>query len=157
MDDHCIFIYKKINSFFYKMECLLCNSQFLSVNPGKKDVWHHKVDENNPYFLDLFEPDTIDSVCCTCNVKFDTCRKKNITFPYHYSKKQSGGRLQRARDLPFSILKRGVITYYCVNFDQPKDFYDFHSSDMVMFFWIMFTWHLILEITCISFRGILKL
>ena len=52
-------------------------------------------------------------------------------FLYHYSKKQSGGRLQRARDLPLNILKRGAITYYSVNFDQHKDFYDFHSRDMV--------------------------
>ena len=52
-------------------------------------------------------------------------------FLYHYSKKQSGGRLQRARDLLLNILKRGAITYYSVNFDQHNDFYDFYSSDMV--------------------------
>ena len=48
-------------------------------------------------------------------------------------KKQSGGRLQRARDLPLNILKRGTITFYSVNFDQYKDFYDFHSSDIIVF------------------------
>ena len=115
------------------MECLLCNFQFLSVNPGKNHyVCHHKVDENNPYFLDLFEPDTIDSVCHICNVKFETCRmKQNHMFIYHYSEKQSGGRLQRACDLPLNILKRGAITYCSVNFDNHKDSYDFHSSNMI--------------------------
>ena len=57
-------------------------------------------------------------------------KEKYHMFLHHYSKKQSGGRLQRARDLSFNILKRGVITYYSVNFSQHKDFYDFHSSDM---------------------------
>ena len=86
-------------------------------------VRFHKVDDKNLYFLDLFEPDNIDNVCRICNVKFDTFRKKkNHMFLYHYSQKQSGGRLQKARDLPLNILKRGAIIYYSVNFDQHKDF-----------------------------------
>ena len=57
--------------------------------------------------------------------------KKNHLFLFHYSKKQSGGRLQRAHDLLLNVLKRGAITHYSVNFNQHKDFYDFYSSNMV--------------------------
>ena len=106
------------------MECLLCYFHFNDVNSGKNHyVRFHKFDDKNLYFLDLFEPDNIDNVCRICNVKFDTFRKKkNHMFLYHYSQKQSGGRLQKARDLPLNILKRGAIIYYSVNFDQHKDF-----------------------------------
>ena len=45
-----------------------------------------------------------------------------------------GGARQRANDLPLNILKRGQITYYSVNFDQHKDYYDFHSTDIVDIF-----------------------
>ena len=115
------------------MECLFCGFQFNNVNLGKHHyVCFHKVDENNLYFLDLFEPDTIECVCRICNIKLDTCRKKkNYMFLYHYSTKQSGGRLPRAHDLPLNILKRGTITIYSVKFYQYKDFYHFHSSDMI--------------------------
>lgn len=115
------------------MECLLCNFEFSSVVNGKNHyASYHKVDENNMYFLDLFEPNTIDGVCRICNVKFDTYRmKKNHMFFYHYSKQSGSSRLQRSSDLPLNILKRGAITYYSVNYDQHKGFYDFHSSDMV--------------------------
>ena len=113
LDNVYSFIRKKFffrNCFFSlkKMECLLCDFQFNKVNLRKNHyVCFHKVDENSLYFLDLFEPDTIDCVCGICNVKFDTCRKKkNHMFLCHYSTKQSGGRLQRACDLPLNILKR---------------------------------------------------
>ena len=29
------------------------------------------------------------------------------------------------QQLPVNVLKRGPITYYSINFDQHKDFYDF--------------------------------
>ena len=32
---------------------------------------------------------------------------------------------------PLNVLKRGLITYYSVNFRQHNAHYDFHSSDMV--------------------------
>ena len=114
------------------MECLLCNFKFWSVDIGKKHyIDYHEVDESSPYFLDLFEPDTVEKACLVCSVKFSTCRlKKNYMFLYHYGK-QSGGSRQRLTDLPLNILKRGQITYYSVNFDQHKDYYDFHSTDMI--------------------------
>ena len=48
---------------------------------------------------------------------------------YHYN--QRGGARQRGNDIPLNILKRVQITYYSVNFDQQKDYFDFHSTDMV--------------------------
>ena len=111
------------------MQCLLCNFKFSSVNIGKKHyIDYHEVDESSPYFLDLFEPDAVEKACLICSVKSSTCRlKKNHMFLYHYGK-QSGGSRQRLTDLPLNILKRGQIT---VNFDQHKDYYDFHSTDMI--------------------------
>ena len=51
-------------------------------------------------------------------------------FLYHYN--QSGGaRRQGANDLSLTISRRGQITYYSVNIDQHKDYFDFHSTDMV--------------------------
>ena len=98
LDNVYSFIRKKIvflNCLFLKMECLLCDFQFNSFNLGKNHyLCFHKVAKNNLYFLDLFEPDTVNCVCRICNVKFDMCRKKkNGMFLYHYSTKQSGGRL----------------------------------------------------------------
>ena len=55
-------------------------------------------------------------------------------FLYHYNQQQMGGARQRANDLPLNILKRGQITYYSDNFDQHKDYYDFHSTDIVDIF-----------------------
>ena len=53
-------------------------------------------------------------------------------FLFHYN--QIGSARQIANDLPLNISKRGQITYYSVNFDQHKDYYDFHSTDMVDIF-----------------------
>ena len=53
-------------------------------------------------------------------------------FLFHYN--QIGSARQIANDLPLNISKRGQITYYSVNFDQHKDYYYFHSTDMVDIF-----------------------
>ena len=51
-------------------------------------------------------------------------------FLFHYgTKQQIGG--ARISDLPLNIVKRGPITYYSINFNQHKIFYDFFSSDLV--------------------------
>ena len=116
------------------MECLLCDFKFSTIDGAKiHHVVLHGVDENNPYFLDLFEPNTLEKKCLKCRVKFDTCRmKRNHMFLFHYNK--IGGARQIANDLPLKISKRGQITYYSVNFDQHKDYYDFYSTDMVDIF-----------------------
>ena len=118
------------------MDCLLCDFKFSRIDWVKRHyVDFDGVNENNPYFLDLFQPDTLEKKCLKCRVKFDTCRmKKNHMFLYHYNQQQMGGARQTANDVSLNILKRGQITYYSVNFDQHKDCYDFHSTDKVDIF-----------------------
>ena len=114
------------------MECLLCHLRSLDVSEMKKHyVDFHAVDENNRYFLELFQPDTLNRKCAKCSVVFPTCiKKKNHMFLYDYN--QRGGTRQTANDdLPLNIFKGGQITYYSVNFDQHKDYFDFHRTDMV--------------------------
>ena len=84
-------------------------------------------------FLELFQRDTLNRKCVKCSAMFLTCRmKKNQMFFYYYN--QRGGARQRANDdLPLNIFRRRQITYYSVNFDQHKDYLDFHSTDMIDF------------------------
>ena len=51
-------------------------------------------------------------------------------FLFHYGKHQQlgGNRDPRNSTLPINVLKRGPITYYSINFNQHKNFYDFFSS-----------------------------
>ena len=42
-----------------------------------------------------------------------------------------GGRRPELSSLPLNVLKRGRITYYSINFEQHKNFYDFFNSSMV--------------------------
>ena len=55
--------------------------------------------------------------------------KKNM-FLFHYGKHQQlgGNRDPRNSTLPINVLKRGPTTYYSINFNQHKNFYDFFSS-----------------------------
>ena len=118
------------------MECILCHLSFSVVSELKKHyVEFHGVEQSNSHFLDLFMPDTLDRKCKKCCLMLNSNRmKKNHMFLYHYNQQQMGGARQRANDLPLNILKRGQITYYSVNFDQHKDYYDFHSTDIVDIF-----------------------
>ena len=53
-------------------------------------------------------------------------------FLYHYGKHQQiGGAASRTSTLPINVSKRGKITYYSINFDQHKNFYDFFTSDII--------------------------
>ena len=54
-------------------------------------------------------------------------------FLFHYGKhKQMGGnRTQRTSTLPISVLNRGPITHYSINFTQHKKYYDFFRSGIV--------------------------
>ena len=86
---------------------------------------YHSIDEDDIFFKDLFLPDTVDK----------TCRK---TFKNRRSKKKhmfffimESGRRPELSTLPLNVLKRGSITYYSINFEQHKNFYDFFNSSMV--------------------------
>ena len=54
-------------------------------------------------------------------------------FLFHYGKHQQmgGNRGPRTSALPINVLKRGPITYYSINFNQHKKFYNFFSSGIV--------------------------
>ena len=112
------------------MECLLC--YFRSGVPELKDHYknYHSIDPSNVHFLSLFKPDYLeDDKCFECSLRFTTTRnKKNNMFLVHYN--QKGGAKANA-DLPLNVLQRGPITYYSINFNQHKNFYDFCNGDMV--------------------------
>ena len=115
------------------MECLVCDFKFSKDDNGKKHyIEYHGVNDQNAYFLDLFEPDTLERKRSHYRANFRACRmKKNHMFLYHYDRLRMGGAGQRALGLPLNISKRGQITYYSVNFEQHKDYLDFYSSDMI--------------------------
>ena len=95
---------------------------------------YHFINNEDIYFKDLFLPDTIDKTCRICNVIFKSPRsKKEHMFLFHYGKhRQIGGnRAQRTSTLPISVLNRGPITHYSINFMQHKNFYDLFSSGIV--------------------------
>ena len=112
------------------MECTLCHLKFSVISELKKHyVDFHGVDDSNPYFLQLFQLDTLDRKCTKCSVVFGSSRmKKNHMFLYHYN--HTGG-AKRLNELPLNVLRRAQIVYYSVNFDQHKNYYDFFSTDMI--------------------------
>ena len=61
------------------MECTLCHLRFSVISELKKHyVDFHDVDDSNPYFLELFQPDTLDrkcKKCCVVLVVFDSQKK----------------------------------------------------------------------------------
>ena len=117
--------------FLEKMKCLLCELNCSTEKIIKKHyVDYHQIKENNPFFKDLFLPDTLEKKCKFCYVIFKTCRQKKIhMFFFHYSKKEQFG--GRQSTLPINILKCGPFTYYTINFNQHKNFYDFFTSEIV--------------------------
>ena len=49
------------NLFFVEIECLLCDLKCTTVKIMKKHYMdYHTVDENNPHFIELFKPDTVE-------------------------------------------------------------------------------------------------
>ena len=52
-------------------------------------------------------------------------------FLFHYGERQMGGRRPGLSALPQNVLTRGPLTYYSINFEQHKNFYDFFNSSMV--------------------------
>ena len=49
-------------------------------------------------------------------------------FLFHYNQSE-GSRMNQ--QLPLNVLKRGPITYFSVNFNQHKDFYNFFEESIV--------------------------
>ena len=56
-----------------KMKCLLCELNCSTEKIIKKHyVDYHQIKENNPFFKDLFLPDTLEKKCKFCDVIFKT-------------------------------------------------------------------------------------
>ena len=113
------------------MECLLCHfrSDVLKLKEYYQD--YHLIDPKDEKILNLFKPDYFeDDKCIECSIVFSNSRKKkNHMFLKHYKQQISGSK--NNVNAPLSILRRDIITYYSVNFDQHKSFYNFYSSDMI--------------------------
>ena len=46
-------------------------------------IWHHSINENNYFFIELFSPDANSKRCDNCKMDFKSCRlKKNLL---HYN------------------------------------------------------------------------
>ena len=115
-----------------RMKCLLCSLHFIRESALKKHyVDYHFISDQDIFFKELFLPDTIEKMCRICRETFKSSRsKKNHMFLFHYGKHQQlgGNRDPRNSTLPINVLKRGPTTYYSINFNQHKNFYDFFSS-----------------------------
>ena len=112
------------------MECLFC--YFRSSVSDVKDHYrnYHLIDSTDGHFLNLFRPDYLeDDKCFECSLRFINSRKKkNHMFLVHYNQK---GGARANTNFPLNILKRDSITYYSVNFNKHKIFYNFYCGDMV--------------------------
>ena len=92
-------------------------------------IIQHSVNENGSFFKDLFLPDNILKSCDICMMEFKNCRvKKNHMFLFHHN--QSGGSRMN-QQLPASIVKRGPVIYFSINYNYHKKFYDFFQEDVV--------------------------
>ena len=116
------------------MKCLLCILHFMRENVLKKHCFnHYLINEEDAHFKDLFLPDTVDKTWRICRSTFNTARskKKHMFLFYYGTRQQVGGRGPGTSDFPISVLRRGPITYYSINFSQHKNFYHFFSTRVV--------------------------
>ena len=113
------------------MDRILCHLRFSVISELKMHyIDFHGVGKSNPFFLELFQPDTLDKKCKRCSVVFASSRMKKIhMFLYHYG--HTGSTRNLNDHVPLNILKRGKIVYYSVIFDQHKNYFDFFGTDMV--------------------------
>ena len=111
------------------MRCLICNKN-LDVDALKIHYqYHHSVNENNYFFRELFPPNNNAKRCDECQLQFKNNRqKKNHNFLSHRHQ-QTGGAFNQ--QLPVNFLKRGPASYYCINFYQHENFYDFYDEKIV--------------------------
>ena len=60
------------------MECIICHLLFAPVSELKMHyVDFHDVDQSNCYFLDLFQPDTIERKSKKCGLMLNSNRSSN--------------------------------------------------------------------------------
>ena len=116
------------------MRCLICFYRSPDVEVLKKHyIFYHLINENNCFFKELYLPDTeniYSKRCDECRMQFKKCRqRKNHSFLVHRERQVRGSLNQQ---LPLNILKRGLTTYYFINYFQHKNYYDFFDAEKVV-------------------------
>ena len=111
------------------MKCLICSLSFITDETLRSHyIWQHSVNENHQFFEDLFLPDNNLRRCEKCMMEFKNLRvRKNHMFLLHCN--QSGGS-RINQQLPVSVVDRGQITYYSINFDQHEKLYNFSEESI---------------------------
>ena len=111
------------------MRRLICNEN-LDVEALKIHYqYYHSINEGNYFFREPFLPDNNSEKCDECQIQFKNCRqKKNHNFLFHRHRQTRDAINQQP---PVNILKRGLITYYSINFYQPEYFYNFYDEKIV--------------------------
>ena len=73
------------------MKCPRCRLDCIEVSTMKKHlVNYHSVNDQDIFFKELFQPDTIEKTCQISKETFKSCRlKKMHAFLYHYGKHNS--------------------------------------------------------------------
>ena len=103
------------------MRCLIRNENFDVEVLKNHYQYYHLVNSNNYFFKKLFLPDSTLKRCEEYQIESNNYRqKKNHNFLFHKNQ-QTGGAINQ--QLPVNILKRGLITYYPINFHQHKNFF----------------------------------
>ena len=112
------------------MKYLLWNLNFLSDETLKNHyIWQHLVHKCNCYFKDLFTPEINLRGCNIFKIDFkNSITRKNHMLLLHYN--QMGGN-RRNQKLPINVLRRGPITYFSINYNQHKSFYNFFQEQVV--------------------------
>ena len=95
-------------------------------------ISYHQINSNKYFFKELLQLDNFNihsKRCDECQMQFRNHRlKKNHNFIFHREQQVGGSANQQ---LPLNILRRGVITYFSMNYYQHKTFYDFFDSEKI--------------------------
>ena len=113
---------KRIIFFVAEMKCLLCSLHCIQEKILKKHyVDYHFINDQDIFFKDLFTPIQLRRRVEFAMKLLKVQEVKKSTFLFHYGKHWQIGGNRRTSTLPI-VLK---ITYYSINFDQHRNFYDF--------------------------------
>ena len=136
------------------MKCLLYDFTFKDADVLKSHYeFYHFTNKKNYFYRELFSLDNISKRCDECKTEFKSCRlRKNHNYLFHYN--QVGG--SRNQQLPTNVLKHGPRTYYSMNFNQHKEFYNFYEEQIVNDF-LNSMYECFMPGKNLSFRGTLSL
>ena len=116
------------------MKCSICYYGSADTESLKHHyISYHQINSNNYFFKELFQPDNYNihsERCDECQMQFrNHSQKKNHNFIFHREQQVGGSTNQQ---LLLNILRRGVITYFSINYYQHRTFYDFFDSEKIV-------------------------